>query len=99
MPTKIAVSGQSAQLHHPQVVRERLAAATRRALAKTAAAKPFELGKPVRVRIRFADHTLPQILEAIPGVRQADGYTVAFSARGMADAYRLIRLMYKFVSI
>jgi len=99
VPTKIAVTGQSAQLYHPQVVRDRLAAATRRALAKTAAARPLELGKPVRVRIRFADHTLPQILEAIPGVRQVDGYMVAFSARGMAEAYPLIRLMYKFVRV
>jgi D-aminopeptidase len=53
----------------------------------------------VRVRIRFADVTLPQILEAIPGVEQVDGYTVAFTAANMADAYRLIRLMYRFVSV
>ncbi len=99
VPTKVAVTGLSAQLYHPQVVRERLAAATRRALVKTSATKPFELATPVRVRIRFADHTLPQILEAIPGVQQVDGYTVVFRARGMADAYRLIRLMYKFVRI
>jgi D-amino peptidase len=99
VPTKIAITGQSARLYHPQVVRGRLAVATRRALVKPSATEPFELTTPVRVRIRFADHTLPQILEAIPGVQQIDGYTVAFRARGMADAYRLIRLMYKFVRI
>lgn len=99
VPTKVAITPQAARLHHPQAVRERLTAATGRALANVAAAKPFELGRPVRVRIRFADGTLPQILEAIPGVRQVDGYTVAFTARDMADAYRLIRLMYRFVSI
>ena len=56
-------------------------------------------GAPVRVRLRFADVTTPQILEAIPGVRRTDGYTVAFTAPTMADAYRLIRLVYKFVVV
>lgn len=38
-------------------------------------------------------------IEAIPGVRRVDGYTVGFSAAGMAQAYPLIRLLYRFVSI
>lgn len=41
----------------------------------------------------------PQILEAIPGVTQVDGYTVEFRSETMSDAYRLIRFMYRFVSI
>ena len=97
--TKVAVSPQSARLHHPQVVRERLVAALGRALAQPAAARPTASGEPVRVRIRFDDTTVPQILEAIPGVRQVDGYTVAFSAPNVVAAYRLIRLMYRFVSV
>lgn len=97
--TKTAVTPLSARLLHPQVVRERLATATGRALANVAAAEPLDIGSPVRVRIRFADVTLPQILEAIPGVEQVDGYTVAFTAPNMADAYRQIRLMYRFVRI
>lgn len=56
-------------------------------------------GAAVRVRLRFADVTTPQILEAVPGVRQVDGYTVEFEAADMSAAYRLIRLMYRFVSI
>lgn len=97
--TKTAVTPQSARLLHPQVVRDSLAAATRRALAGAGSARPFVLGAPVRVRIRFADVTLPQVLEAIPGVQRTDGYTVSFTAPSMAEAYRLIRLMYKFVSV
>lgn len=97
--TKVAITPQSARLHHPQVVRDRLTAATNRALANVATTKLLEIGAPVRVRIRFADVTLPQILEAIPSVEQVDGYTVAFTAANMADAYRLIRLMYRFVSV
>ena len=53
----------------------------------------------VSVRLRLADVTTPEILEAIPGVRQVDGFTVEFTAPDMRAAYRLIRLMYKFVSV
>lgn len=97
--TKTAVTGQSARLRHPTVVLPQLTAATGRALAQLWSARPFVVGTPVRVRLRFADHTLPQILEAIPGVQRVDGYTVGFTAPSMAAAYPLIRLMYRFVSI
>jgi D-amino peptidase len=98
--TKVAQSPQSARLLHPTVVRDSLARAVARGLAGSR--RPYALaaaGAPVRVRIRFSDVTTPQILEAIPGVRRTDGYTVAFTAQGMADAYRLIRFMYKFVVV
>ncbi len=97
--TKTAVTPQSARLLHPRVVHERLAAATARALDGISAARPWSVGSPVRVRLRFADITVPQILEAVPGVRQVDGYTVEFTSPDMAAAYRLIRLMYRFVSV
>lgn len=98
--TKVAHTPQSARLLHPAVVRDSLAQAVPRALAGSP--RPYALaptGTPVRVRIRFADVTTPQVLEAIPGVRRVDGYTVTFTAPNMADAYRLIRLMYKFVVV
>jgi D-amino peptidase len=97
--TKVAVTPQSARLLHPQVVRERLTAATQRALASLASARPGQTNMPVSVRLRFDDVTRSQILEAIPGVRQIDGYTVAFTSPTMDEAYRLIRLMYRFISL
>jgi D-aminopeptidase len=59
----------------------------------------LRLTAPIRVRLRFAELATPQILEAIPGVKQVDGYTVEFTAPSMTHAYRLIRLMYRFVTI
>lgn len=97
--TKHAVTPLSARLIHPTVVRERLAAATVRALARAGTVKPLRLATPIRVRLRLADVTTPQILQAIPGVRQVDGYTVEFTAPTMTEAYRLIRLMYRFVNV
>ena len=97
--TKTAVTPQSARLRHPDRVREEMAAAVRGRLSDLSGARPWNIGSPVRVRLRFADPTRPQILEAIPGVRQVDGYTVEFTAPDMVEAYRLIRLMYRFVSV
>jgi D-amino peptidase len=97
--TKVAVTPQAARLIHPKVVREQLAAAVDRALPTVREAKPMRVRQPVQVRMRFNDTTRPQILEAIPGVKQIDGYTVSFTARDMSEAYRMIRLMYRFVSI
>jgi D-amino peptidase len=97
--TKYAVTPQAARLLHPQVVKDRLVAAAGRALANRGSAKPWVIAKPVKVRLRLADNTVTQILQAIPGVRQVDGFTVEFTAPTMADAYRLIRLMYRFVSV
>jgi D-amino peptidase len=97
--TKVAVTPQAARLIHPKVVREQLAAAVDRALPTIREAQPWRVTKPVQIRMRFSDTTRPQILEAIPGVKQIDGYTVSFTARNMDEAIRVIRLMYRFVSI
>ena len=97
--TKTAVTPVSARLKHPEVVRSELAAATREALENLGDARPWQPPSPLVVRIQFADVTRPQIMEAVPGVRQVDGYTVEFTAQSMADAYRLIRFLYRFVVV
>jgi D-amino peptidase len=97
--TKVAETPESARLLSPVVVKERLTAATKRALGRMSSAKPLRLTMPVRVRLRLSDITLTQLMEAIPGVKQLDGYTVEFTAPGMREAYRLIRLMYRYISI
>ena len=49
--------------------------------------------------MRFASTTHVDILLSIPGVSKVDGYTVEYTARSADEAYRLIRLMYRFISI
>lgn len=96
--TKQAIGGKVARLFHPQAVRDRLAKAVRKALSELRSAKPFLLGKPARLKMRFDTTTRADILEAIPGVSRVDGYTIAYTARDMAEAYKLVRLMYKYIS-
>jgi D-amino peptidase len=98
--TKTAETPASARLIHPERVREMLREGVGRALARLERGDfaPLDLGTPVRIRMRFASTTHVDILQSIPGMAKVDGFTVAYTARDADEAYRLIRLMYRFVS-
>jgi D-amino peptidase len=99
--TKVAETPSSARLVHPEVVRDRLGAGLQRALARLASGgfEVWDVGTPVRIRMRFASTTHVEVLQAIPGMSKVDGFTVAYTARSADEAYRLIRLMYRFVGV
>jgi D-amino peptidase len=98
--TKVAETPASARLVHPERVHALLEDGVDRALAglSRGAYTPFEVGSSVRVRMRFASTTHVDVLQSIPGMEKEDGFTVAYDARDADEAYRLIRLMYRFVS-
>jgi len=96
--TKQAVSPQVARLTHPDRVRASLAEGVGAALEGVDRAPVFHLEPPIVVQARFATPTRVDILLAIPGTSRVDGYTVEYTADDMDQAYRLIRLMYKYVS-
>ena len=96
--TKQAIGSQVARLVHPEVVRGRLRVATAAALDTLPAAEPLAVTAPVQIRMRFATTTRADILQSIPGMRRLDGTTVEYDAQSMLEAYKLIRLMYKYVS-
>ena len=97
--TKTAETPSSARLVHPEVVRAELRAAVDRALDRLGDGSfpVFDVGGAVRIRMRFTSPTHVDILQSIPGTSKVDGYTVVYDARDADEAYRLIRLMYRFV--
>jgi D-amino peptidase len=97
--TKTAETPSSARLLHPEVVRRELRAAVGRALDRLGEGSfpVFDVGDAVQIRMRFTSPTHVDILQSIPGTSKADGYTVVYDARDTDEAYRLIRLMYRFV--
>ena len=97
--TKTAETPSSARLVHPEEVHRRLEAGVGTALNRLEAGafEPFDVGTPVTLRMRFTSPTHVEILQSIPGTRKVDGYTVEYTATDMDEAYRLIRLMYRFV--
>ncbi|MEQ8331118.1 MAG: M55 family metallopeptidase [Longimicrobiales bacterium] len=98
--TKTAETPSAARLVHPEEVHRRLRAGVDEALGalRAGSARPWDVGAPVRIRMRFASPTHVDVLQAIPGMSKVDGYTVAYTAEDADQAYRLIRLMYRFVS-
>ncbi len=96
--TKEAIGAQVARLDHPAVVRERLRVATLDALANLSSMSPLVPDEPTVVRVRFATTTRADILQAVPDMQRVDGTTVEYTARNMTEGYKLIRLMYKYVS-
>lgn len=99
--TKTAETPSSARLIHPERVQELLTSGVRRALDRLARGgyEPWSVGDPVEVRMRFASTTHVDILMSIPGMSKVDGFTVAYTATSADEAYRLIRLMYRFVGV
>ena len=99
--TKTAESPSSARLIHPELVVEMLRDGVGRALDRLdrGGFEPWDFGGPVEIRMRFASTTHVDILMSIPGVTKVDGFTVQYNADNADQAYRLIRLMYRFVQI
>jgi len=97
--TKTAETPAAARLIHPERVRDMLRARTATALDRLARGgfTAWDVGEPVRIRMRFASTTHVDILMSIPGMSKVDGFTVAYTATDADQAYRLIRLMYRFV--
>ena len=83
------------EMHHREYARQ----ATARALDRLQRGEipSWDVGTPVRLRMRFTSPTHVAILQSIPGVSREDGYTVTYRADDADEAYRLIRLMYRFV--
>jgi len=99
--TKTAETPAAARLIHPDRVHTLLREGVRRALARLdeGGYQPFVVGSPVVVRMRFATTIHVDVLQSIPGMRKVDGFTVEYTAASADEAYRLIRLMYRFVIV
>jgi D-amino peptidase len=97
--TKTAETPASARLIHPERVRGMLSDRVGTALDRLAGGgfTAFDVGTPLRIRMRFASTTHVDILMSIPGMTKVDGFTVSYTAETAEQAYRLIRLMYRFV--
>ncbi len=95
--TKEAIGAQSCRLYHPETVRRQLGETVKAALDNRGLAEPFRIAEPVEIVLRFSTTTQADVLQAIPGMRRTDGFSVAYTATDMDEAYRLIRLMYKYV--
>ncbi len=78
---------------------------TRKEIQETVKVAVATAAKPQRkrlsaytVRMEFQNPTIPEIITAFSEVRRVNGASVEFTRAEMPDAYRLIRVLYRFVS-
>lgn len=94
---KRAINIRAAELKPVQEARKEIEAAARDAVAGAKRVAQVR-SAPVRVRLRYRNFTYPEIAEAFPTIRRVAPDTIEFSADTMPAAYRLIRVLYRFIN-
>lgn len=96
--TKKAIGSSAANMVHPDKVKAMLSEQTTAALKDIKSAKVLSVSGPITFRIKSARTTRADIVMSIPGMQRIDGVTVEYQAASMDEAYRLIRVIYKYIS-
>ncbi len=96
--TKNAVGSSAANLIHPTEVKAMLQKETTSAIKSLKSAKALDTDGPISFRIRTSTTTRADIVMSIPGMKRIDGVTIEYDAKSMDEAYRLIRVIYKYIS-
>ncbi|HXH06465.1 MAG TPA: M55 family metallopeptidase, partial [Vicinamibacterales bacterium] len=94
---KRAINVRAVELVPLEAARRAIETAAREAVAAAHRAAPVRRS-PVSVRMRFETVLIPEIAEAFPAISRPQPDTVAFTADTMPAAYRLIRVLYRFIS-
>jgi len=97
--TKTAVTAQAAHLRPVDEVRADLRAAAERAMLGLGSQKPWVVGSPYTVEMKLANATHVEVAAGIPGVEKIGPLTVRFVEADPETAYRLIRILYRFLSM
>jgi len=95
--TKEAIGTSAAKLIHPDVVTKELKAQTKAALQEIKKAKPLTQD-PIEFKLKVDVPTRADVAMSIPGMKRVDGYTVSYQAKNMEEAYKLIRVIYKYLA-
>jgi D-amino peptidase len=94
---KRAINVRAAELKSVREARKEIETAAREAIGSARKEAP-KRPSPVRVRLRYRNFTYPEIAEAFPTIKRVDPDTIEFTADTMPAAYRLIRVLYRFIN-
>ena len=96
--TKEAIGASAAKLKHPDVVSKDLQEQTTAAIRDIKNAQVLPVNGPIEFVIQVDSPTRADVAMGIPGMKRRDGYSLSYQARNMDEAYRLIRIVYKYLS-
>jgi D-amino peptidase len=94
---KRAINVRAVELFPLEAARKEIETAARDAVPRAKKTMPQQ-GGPFRVQMQFRDVLIPEIAEAFPTIQRVGPQTVTFSTDTMPAAYRLIRVLYRFIS-
>jgi D-amino peptidase len=94
---KRAINVRAVELKPLQQARQEIQQAARAGVAAAQKGAPQRTG-PFRVQMRFRNFTIPEVATAFREVESVSPDTVAFTRETMPEAYRLIRVLYRFIS-
>jgi len=95
---KRAINVRAVELVSLETARKEIESAARDAVAGAKKLTPQRRG-PFQVQMQFRDTLIPEVAEAFSTIQRVDPETVSFSAETMPAAYRLIRVLYRFISV
>ena len=94
---KRAINVRAVELKPLQQARQEIQQAARDGVAAAKKPAPQRTG-PFRVQMRFRNFTIPEVATAFREIESIAPDTVAFTRETMPEAYRLIRVLYRFIS-
>jgi D-amino peptidase len=94
---KRAINVRAAELKSLQQAHDEIQRAAKDAIASAKKPAPQRTG-PFKVQMRFRDFTIPEVATAFSEMQSPAPDTIAFSRETMPEAYRLIRVLYRFIS-
>jgi D-amino peptidase len=94
---KRAINTRAVELLPLAEARRQIEDGARQAVAAAKKPAPVRTG-PYRVTMRFRDVTIPEVASAFREIERPAPDTVAFARDAMPDAYRLIRVLYRFIN-
>jgi D-amino peptidase len=94
---KRAINVRAVELLPLVKTRQEIEAAARDAVAGAKKTPPQQRGT-FQVQMQFRDTLIPEVAEAFPAIRRVGPETVSYSMDTMPAAYRLIRVLYRFIN-
>ena len=94
---KRAIRRTTAELLHPEITARLIREAAARALRNIPEPQPAP-APPVEVEMRYTRPDLAEIVSLLPGIERAAADTIRFRAGDMAEAYAVIRVLYRNLS-
>jgi D-amino peptidase len=94
---KRAINSRAVELRPLTVTHREIQDAAKAAVAAARKSPPERLAR-YTVRMEMRDPTIPEVAAAFREIRLVNPSTVEFSRESMPDAYRLIRVIYRFIN-